>query len=256
MIEARVYRAAFIPALLAVVLAMFSFQSRPGPLAQGLAADVLFDGDEAARLAARIATDEPDRRAGEPGDAATAGVVADGFAASGFQVDAEEREGFSFDGRELQNVIGRRAGSSRRQIVIVAARDAPGIPDAPGSASDTAALLELARVFEGRPSRKTLVLASVDGSYLGEVGTERLLSELGSPRFVDAVIVMSSLGSAAEDPSVQAWSGDSRRAGIGLQRTVEGSIREELEEGAGGTGLVGPAGSARLPGRDRPPGSA
>ena len=63
-IEARVYRAAFIPALLAVVLAMFSFQSRPGPLPQGLAADVLFDGAEAARLATRIATDQPDRRAG------------------------------------------------------------------------------------------------------------------------------------------------------------------------------------------------
>jgi MFS family permease len=238
-IEARVYRAAFIPALLAVVLAMFSFQSRPGPLQQGLAADVLFDGREAARLAARIATDQPDRRAGEPGDAATADFVADSrdsLEARGFQV---ERQRFSYAGRSLENVIGRRAGSSRRQIVIVAARDAPGVPDGPGSASDTAALLELARVFEGRPSRKTLVLASVDGSYLGEVGTERLLSELGSPSFVDAVIVMSSIGSNAEKPSVQAWSNDSRRVGIGLERTVEESIREELQSTAGGNGLVG-----------------
>ena len=30
-----------------------------------------------------------------------------------------------------------------------------------------------------------------------------------------------------------------RRAGIGLQRTVEGSIREELEREAGGSGLLG-----------------
>ena len=50
MIEPRVYRAAFIPALLALVLAMFSLQCRPAPLPQGLAADVLFDGDEAAQL--------------------------------------------------------------------------------------------------------------------------------------------------------------------------------------------------------------
>ena len=78
-------------------------------------------------------------------------------------------------------MIGRRAASSRRQIVIVAARDS-AVPDAPGSASDTAALLELARVFEGRPSRRTLVLASVDGSYLGEVGTERLLLGARLPR--------------------------------------------------------------------------
>ena len=136
-------------------------------------------------------------------------------------------------------MIARRAGASRRQIVIVAARDAGAVPDAPGSASDTAALLELARVFQGRPSRKTLVLASVDGSTLGEVGTERLLAELGSPDFVDAVLVMSSLGSDASEPSAQAWSNDSRRAGIGLQRTVTESIRQELDRAGGGAGVFG-----------------
>ena len=150
-----------------------------------------------------------------------------------------ESQDFTHAGRALENVIGRRAGSSRQQIVIVAARDAPDVPDAPGSASDTAALLELAEVFQGRPSRKTLVLASVDGSYLGEVGTERLLAELGSPPFVEAVIVMSQLGSDSEEASVQAWSNDSRRAGIGLQRTMEQSIREELERVASGNGLLG-----------------
>ena len=85
-----------------------------------------------------------------------------------------ERQRFTHAGRDLVNVIGRRAGRSRRQIVIVAARDAAVIPEATGSAADTAALLELARVFEGRPTRKTLVLASVDGSTLGEVGTTKL----------------------------------------------------------------------------------
>ena len=37
------------------------------------------------------------------------------------------------------NVIGRRAGRSRHQIVIVAGQDAETVPDATGSASDTAA---------------------------------------------------------------------------------------------------------------------
>jgi hypothetical protein len=235
-IEARVYRAAFIPALLALVLAMFSFQSQPRPVPQGLAADILFDGAEAARLAARIATEQPDRRAGEPGDLSTAELVVRQLQASGFQ---PERQRFTHAGRTLENVIGRRAGGSRRQIVIVAARDAGGVPDAPGSASDTAALLELARVFQGRPSRRTLVLASVDGSNLGEVGAERLIGELGSPGFVDAILVVSSLGSDASEPSVQAWSNDPRRAGIGLQRTVEDSIRQELDEVAGGAGAFG-----------------
>jgi hypothetical protein len=239
LIEARVYRAAFIPALLALVLAMFSFQSRPAPLQQGLAADILFDGSEAAALAERIATEQPDRRAGRPGDAATAELVANEFARRGFQPDQIERQRFTHAGRRLENVIARRAGGSRRQIVVVAARDAGAVPDGPGSASDTAALLELARVFQGRPSRKTLVLASVDGSTLGEVGTERLVSELGSAGFVDAVLVMSSVGSNASEPSVQAWSNDSRRAGIGLQRTVTESIRQELDRAGGGAGVFG-----------------
>ena len=64
--------------------------------------------------------------------------------------------------------------------MIVAARDAAVVPDAPGSAADTAALIQLARVFEGRPSRKTLVLASVDGSNLGQVGARQLVDELPS----------------------------------------------------------------------------
>ena len=84
MIEPRVYRAAFVPALLAIVLAMFSFESRPRALPQGLAADVLFDGAQAADLATRIATDAPDRRAGTRGDLATAQLVEDAFAARGF----------------------------------------------------------------------------------------------------------------------------------------------------------------------------
>ena len=97
---------------------------------------------------------------------------------------------FTHAGRELVNVIARRAGELRRQIVIVAARDAAVVPEATGSAADTAALLELARVFEGRPSRKTLVLASVDGSNLGEVGTSRLLSELAGQGM--AILMISS----------------------------------------------------------------
>jgi hypothetical protein len=236
-IEPRVYRAAFIPALVVLVLAMFSFESRPRPLPQGLAADVLFDGRQAAQRAASIAEDEPDRRPGRPGNRATADLVAERFDLQGFRV---ERQVFTYAGRELENVIGRRAGRSRRQLVIVAARDAAVVPDGPGSAADTAALLELGRVFQGRPSRKTLVLASVDGSTLGEVGTARLVDELGSPELIDAVLVVSDLGSGAGGGSfVQAWSSDPHRAGIGLQRTAAESIRQELDRSVEGTGVLG-----------------
>jgi hypothetical protein len=243
LIEPRIYRAAFVPALLAVVLAMFSFQSRPRPLEQGLAADVLFDGAQAAELAGRIASDEPDRRAGSRGDRATAQLVADTFATRGFAGGRGSRpvvQRFSHAGHRLVNVIGRRAGSSRRQIVIVAARDGATVPDAPGSASDTAALMQLARVYQGRPSRKTLVLASVDGSNLGEVGTRELVDALPAPELVDAVLVISYLGSRTSRGSVlQAWSDDSSRAGIGLQRTAAESIRQETGDSAGSSGSLG-----------------
>jgi hypothetical protein len=236
-IEPRVYRAAFIPALLAVVLAMFSLESRPRPLAQGLAADVLFEGELAAGSAASIAGRYEDRRAGRPGDRAAGQLVARTLRQRGFTV---ERDRFTHAGRSLVNVMGRRAGRTRSQLVIVAARDARGVPDAAGSAADTAALLELARAFEGRPSQRTLLLASVDGSTLGEVGAERLARRLGDAELVQAVLVVSNLGSRERRGSlIVPWSNDTRRAGIGLQRTVADSIREELEEEVGATGWIG-----------------
>src|SRR5215210_2495603 len=223
---------------------MFSFQSRPRAVPQGLAADVLFDGAQAAELAVRIAAQAPDRRAGSDGDRATAQLVADTFAARGFAGGGRSRrpilQRFNHAGHELVNVIGRRAGASRRQIVIVAARDADRVPEVPGSAADTAALMQLARVYQGRPSEKTLVLASVDGSNLGEVGARQLVEVLPEPDLVDAVLVISDLGSATNDgPILQAWSNDSTRAGIGLQRTAADSLRQELGASPGGSGALG-----------------
>jgi hypothetical protein len=188
--EPRVYRAAFIPALLAVVLTMFSLQGRPRPLPQGLAADVLFDGRVAAAEATAIADVAPDRRAGSDGDRQIARRVVSAFGDSGFRVELQR---FSHADRQLVNVIGRRAGTSRRQIVIVADRDARAVPDAPGSAADTAALIELARALQGRPTDKTLVLVSLDGGTLGEVGARELLSDLPGPGLVDGVLAVSDL---------------------------------------------------------------
>lgn len=236
-IEPRLYRLAFVPAVLLLVVAMFSLASRPRPLPQGLAADVLFDGRLAEVGASGIATRHPGRAPGSAGDRAVAAQVARTFSAQGFRV---ERVRFDHAGRQLENVLARRAGRSRRQIAIVAARDSLRRPDATGSAADTAALLELGRVFRGRPSRKTLVLASVDGSTLGEVGTRRLLRDLGPPSLMDGVIVISNLGARRrEGPLVQAWSNGHGRAGIGLQRTAAESIRQELEVSIGASGVLG-----------------
>jgi len=235
-IEPRIYRVAFVPALLAVVLAMFSLESRPRPLRQALAADVVFEGPQAAASTRAVLAAARDRRVGSRGDLAAARLVAGRFRARGFEVEADR---FEHDAKQLVNVIGRRAGKSRRQLVVVAPRDAAGVPDASGSAADTAALLEIARVFEGRPSEKTLVLASIDGSALGEGGATRLAEELGDPALIDGVIAFSGLATGSGPPRLETWSNDTTTAGIGLQRTVAESLRQEVGSVGGRPSVAG-----------------
>ena len=238
MIEPRIYRAAFIPAVLAVVLVMFSLENRPKPVPQGLAADVLFDGDVAMRELRAIVRERPDRRPGQLSSELAARDLAERFRAlqdEGFRTTVDS---WTENGERLMNVVARRPGESRDQIVIMAARDSQSVPDATGSAADTAALLELARVIKGRPSRKTLVLASVDGSTLGDAGARRFARTAEDRDRIEAVVVLSDLGAhSSNGPVIIAWSNDSRRGSIGLQRTATASVREELgtepaEEGA------------------------
>ncbi|MDQ3320635.1 MAG: hypothetical protein M3515_10490, partial [Actinomycetota bacterium] len=68
MIEPRIYRAALVPALLAVLVAMFAVESRPAPLPRGLAADELFDPSRALADAEDIAEARarPERRGAGP----------------------------------------------------------------------------------------------------------------------------------------------------------------------------------------------
>ncbi len=234
-----------MPAAIATILAMFSLEARPKPLPQGLAADVLFDGNLAAASARAIANRAPDRRAGTRGDLSTAGRVADTLSGLGFSV---ERVRFSVGGKQLVNVVGRRPGKSRREVVVIAPRDATGVPDVPGSAGDTAALLELARVFEGRPTEKTLVLASVDGAAMGEAGATRLADRMGDPGLIDGVLVMTDLGAKHRSGGVIApWSNGSERTGIALQRTAADSLRQELPDPAGSTSVSGQLARLALP---------
>jgi hypothetical protein len=232
LIEPRIYRAAFIPALFALVIAMFSLESRPPSVQQALAADVLFDGRVALASTNRIADAAPDRRAGSAGDQDTAGRVAQNMRAQHFAVTVDR---FQSDDKDLVNVVGRRIGESPRQLVVVAARDADRVPDRAGSAADTASLLEIARTLEGRATQKTLVLASVDGSTLGAAGARRLVAQLRGGGPVEAVVVISDTGVAHSRGSLLVpWSETTLRTGLRLQRTVAESLRLELEHGGAG----------------------
>jgi hypothetical protein len=235
-IEPRIYRAAFLPALLVVVVVMFSLGSRPSAVGENLAADVLFEGRQSVVTLREYVRRHPDRSPGSTGDAAAAVTVAQRFAEHGFETRRVE---FRAQDRRLTNVVGRRVGSSRDQIVVLADRDARGVPDAAGSAADTAALLELARALEGRVTRKTVVLASVDGSTLGNVGAERLSRTLAEGGRVDAVLAISNLAAPrSRGPLLVATSNDANRGSIGLQRTAASALRQEIGRLPGDEGAL------------------
>jgi hypothetical protein len=242
-IEPRIYRAAFLPALLALVVAMFSFESPPRALPQAAPADVLFEGAAAANTVRSIVERTPDRRHNAQGEQAVADRVASAFKRFRLETSIDR---FEDGGARLTNVVGRRPGLSRRQVVVIAPRDALSVPDATGSAADTAALLEFGRVLEGRATRKTIVLVSVGGATLGDAGARRLAGRLGRDGPVDAVLVLSNLGAPrSRGPLLVDWSNDSTRGSLGLRRTASNALRNEVGEDGGAAGSP-PAQLARL----------
>ena len=229
MLDPRIYRAAFLPVALALVVVAFSLQARPSPLATTLAPDA-FDGARAfgqaeglTGLAARFGA----RRPGGAGDEALAGHLAGQFAAAGFDVRRELYEDETVDGpRELQTVIAERAGTSDERVVVVAHRDAAGRGGA-AELSGTAALLELARVF-GAPRRtaRTRTLVSTSGGSGGAAGARRLAEQLDGP--INGVLVLGDLASAqARGAQVVPWSNDLGAASLRLRRTVQEAVATE-----------------------------
>jgi hypothetical protein len=228
-LDVRVYRAAFLPALVALFVAAFSLADRPAPAPSTLAADA-FDGERAfggraplRNSLSELAQSFPDRRTGAAGDTRLADRVAetlgrpDRTQSPGFRV-SRERVG------DVETVVGVRPGLTSRRIVVLAHRDArerPGL----AALSGTAALLELARVFRARELRKTLVLVSTSGAAHGFTGARAWAEDAEA---VDAVIVLGDMASTrARKPWVVPWSLGPGPAPLALQRTVENALRAE-----------------------------
>src|SRR5918995_1744858 len=228
----RVYRTAFLPALVAVFVVAFSLQSRPAPVRTRAVADAFDPARAYGSTRARDSLLElgaafPERRPGSGGDRALADGVAD-----------------------LETVEGVRPGLSPRQIVVLAHRDAASSPGL-AELSGTAALLELARVFRtrvseeegtddpgrpqlvGRDLRRTLVLVSTSGGSGGAAGA-RAWARRADPGLVDGVLVLGDVASAqARKPWVVPWSNGRAQPPIGFRRTVELAARKEAGEDPG-----------------------
>lgn len=232
-LDLRIYRAAFVLPLLAVIVVAFSLAPRPRPIATTLAPDA-FDGPATNRLLGVLARDFPDRRPGSAGDLGLAQRVRASMIAAGFRVRTRDVAGATIDGEQtVRTVLATRPGASSRQIVVLAHRDAAG-PGAQADLGATATLMAIASVFAGRTTRRTLTLVSTSGGSGGFAGAAGAAQALGSQ--VDAVIVLGDVAAAGvRKRFVVPWSLSRGVAPLRLQRTVEMAVREETGTGSGGT---------------------
>lgn len=238
MIDFRLYRLAFIPALLAVVVVMFSLEGAPDPL-EPVTPPSTFEGDRAATLAQQIAKTAPDRSPGSPGDAATADLVADRFGEIPAGVVSEQRFDASYAGDtvSLRNVLLTLPGDAEATIVIAAPRDSADAPGAASSAASTGILIELADAFRVS-HEKTFVLASTSGTLAGGAGVRELVDSLPERASIEAVIVISQPGSGnPQGPYVVSSSAGDTSASVQLERTAERAVESQAqlstsEEGA------------------------
>ncbi|CAN5556128.1 hypothetical protein BH20ACT17_BH20ACT17_18620 [soil metagenome] len=236
MVDPRIYRAAMVPVLFALILLAFSLENRPRPLTTTLAPDA-FEGQRAygqTEGLRGLADRYPDRRPGSVGDERLADNIAGRMGAAGFRVRGEVHDGDTIDGRQsLRTVIAERAGTVDERVVVVAHRDAAG-RRAAAELSATAALLELARVFGApRQTRRSLMLVSTSGGSGGAAGAAVLADQLkGQP--VAAVLVLGDLASSVlRPPLAPPWSNALGASPLRLRSTVQEAIRRESGTGAG-----------------------
>lgn len=239
MLDTRIYRAAFVPVVLAIVVAAFALGERPRPIGTTLAPDA-FDGRHAFTMLNDFARTYPRTRPGSAGDEALAERVerelrtalvptGDGETqVTGGSVTKRSVTGQTIDGEQtLTTIIGERPGLNPRRIVLVAHRDRAQEDDA-GRMSGTATLVELARVYEGRPTRRTLTFVSTSGGTGGMAGIRDVVDHLGGP--VDAVLVLGDIATRKEAyPFVVPWSERGGIAPVRLRRTVEQALSNETD---------------------------
>jgi hypothetical protein len=255
-LDLRIYRAALAPFVLVVLIVGFALGNQPTPAVSTLAPDA-FDGARAFSDLTALASSYPDRRPGGTGDQRLARLMSGAFANAGFQVRTDSFSGRTVVGtRTLQTVVAVRTGTHAGAIVLVAHRDAASSPSRVAGASrvaggacapaahascaelsGTAALLELAHVFSGRVTQRTIVLASTSGGSGGDAGAADLARTLNVP--VDAVIVLGDVaGSRSREPHVVPWSDGQQIAPAFLVTTTQSGLAQELGRLPGSPGAL------------------
>jgi hypothetical protein len=239
MLDARIYRAALVPVLLAVIVCAFSLRDQPPAIGTTLAPDA-FSGTRATGDLRAFAAAYPQRRAGDAGDAALARRIADAFRGMepAYEVSTPSFTGDTIDGRRrLTTVMARQIGAPGPELVVVAHRDAAG-RGAPAELSGTAAMLELARVVAGGRLRRTVTFVSTSGGSGGAAGARDLARRLGGNP-IDAVLVLGDVaGREPRRPVTVSWSDGSAFGPLRLRRTLDQAVRDEAATRPGAPGVV------------------
>jgi hypothetical protein len=240
-INPRIYRLGFLPAIVALVIVMFSVQSQPEPLELPTTPGV-FEAGPAARTARTIAEMAPERPPGSEGDSAIADLVAERFSAiqggeiSEQSVDAD----FEGVGVELRNVILTLPGESERQVLLFAHRDSPEGPGYASSAAATATLIETAESFGGSRHSKTLVFVSTSGGSDGASGARAFVEDYPERELIDGAIVVEQPGAShPSPPHVLPWSVDARSTSIQLTLSAHAAVAEQIDAEQKQEGLFG-----------------
>jgi len=233
MLDPRLYRVAFVPVLLALLVAAFSLQDRPRAIGTTLTPES-FDGEQAAETLDALVARFPDRRPGSEGDDQLAAEVARQLRRVVPGTVEEHRfQGETIDGtRDLVDVVATRPGAPGPGLVVVAHRDAAGA-GARAELSATAALLELAAVAADGRLRRTVTFISTSGGSGGFAGaSEEARRQIGR---ADAVLVLGDVASfPGRRPFVTGFSNGTGQAPLQLRRTVENAVRAEAGTDPGG----------------------
>jgi hypothetical protein len=250
-LSGRLYRASLLPFVLVLAVAAFSLSARTHPLRSSLAPDA-FDGSRAFSELNALAAAFPDRRPGSAPDNALAQRISSALqgmgspAAGGFRVRTRRFWASTIDGeRMLQTVVAQRPGSTgAAPIAIIAHRDSAAGGGAAAQLSGTAALLELARVFAARETRRSLVIVSTSGGSCGAAGAAdfaAMRESLGLHGRLDAAIALGDVaGAQTRGPVLLPFSDDgSGSAAPQLQRTVGDAIRRETGTDPGSPSVIG-----------------
>jgi Peptidase family M28 len=248
-VDFRIYRAGFFPALVAIVALLFALQAPPEPLPE-TPTPVEFQQLAAAKRAHQILATAPARPPGSPGDARIADMVEGQFKHVTAGQVTEQRFTGSFDGDDvdLRNVILTLPGQTTRSVVVMASRDSASGPGAASSAAATATLLELVNELRLTRHTKTLVFVSTDAGSDGAIGAKQFAAAYPQRAQVDGVVVISQPGSATPtEPSLVDGSDGPQSANAQLASTGRVALTDQTTKVPTGETIFGELARLALP---------